>query len=193
MPLAPWKPLLARALHRNRSQPQSRYLQLATVSHDGRPANRTVVFRGFSEPDDTLLMVTDQRSQKISHITHQPWAEACWYFAKTREQFRLAGRITCFDWTAEGTGQDLRCRTWAALSEAARRQFSWPTPAQPRSPESAFEKQEIDLHSPLTHFCVLSLTPNRVDHLELRSQTRCLYQYPCDQPEATWTITPVNP
>jgi pyridoxamine 5'-phosphate oxidase len=47
MTLAPWRSALARALHRNRALVYARYFQLATVRADGRPANRTVVFRGF--------------------------------------------------------------------------------------------------------------------------------------------------
>jgi hypothetical protein len=42
---APWKALLQKSLALNSSLPQAKYLQLATVRPDGRPANRTVVFR----------------------------------------------------------------------------------------------------------------------------------------------------
>jgi hypothetical protein len=40
-----WRALLQRSLDKNRSLAYARYLQLATVRPDGRPANRTVVFR----------------------------------------------------------------------------------------------------------------------------------------------------
>ena len=42
---APWKMKLERSLDVNKSEPHARFLQLATVQLDGRPANRTVVFR----------------------------------------------------------------------------------------------------------------------------------------------------
>ena len=42
-----WRLSLTSALHRNRHLVYSRYFQLATVGLEGRPANRTVVFRGF--------------------------------------------------------------------------------------------------------------------------------------------------
>jgi hypothetical protein len=42
---APWKAMLQKSLALNSSLPQAKYLQLATVRPDGRPANRTVVFR----------------------------------------------------------------------------------------------------------------------------------------------------
>ncbi|MCA1991428.1 MAG: pyridoxamine 5'-phosphate oxidase family protein, partial [Coleofasciculus sp. S288] len=92
MSLAPWRSLLASALHKNRSLPYARYFQLATIRADGRPANRTVVFRGFLDSTNQLKIITDTRSQKAEQIDHQPWGEVCWYFPKTREQFRLLGQ-----------------------------------------------------------------------------------------------------
>ncbi|MEO8891182.1 MAG: pyridoxamine 5'-phosphate oxidase family protein, partial [Coleofasciculaceae cyanobacterium] len=89
-----WRSLLARAIHHNRSLPYSRYFQLATIRADHRPANRTVVFRGFLDETDQLKMITDFRSAKVEQIQQQVWGEACWYFPKTREQFRLSGKLT---------------------------------------------------------------------------------------------------
>jgi pyridoxamine 5'-phosphate oxidase len=40
-----WKEKLFRSLEDNKSLAYSKYVQLATVKPDGRPANRTVVFR----------------------------------------------------------------------------------------------------------------------------------------------------
>nr|WP_265264241.1 pyridoxamine 5'-phosphate oxidase family protein [Spirulina subsalsa] len=89
--LAPWRSPLSHALHRNRSQPFSRYLQLATITPDGYPANRTVVFRGFTPQGNALKIITDSRSEKFQQLHHSPWGEICWYFSQTREQFRLFG------------------------------------------------------------------------------------------------------
>jgi len=93
MSIAPWRSPLARALHRNRAATESRYLQLATVTPEGHPANRTVVFRGFYGDTDQIKIITDNRTEKIPHLQHHPWAELCWYFSKTREQFRIFGKI----------------------------------------------------------------------------------------------------
>jgi len=91
MSLAPWRSPLSSALHKNRSLPYARYFQLATVRANGHPANRTVVFRGFLEDTDQLKIITDSRSQKVDQIDQHSWGEACGYFPKTREKFRLAG------------------------------------------------------------------------------------------------------
>ena len=53
--------MLQRALKKNSNCRHSRYLQLATVRPDGRPANRTVVYRGFLAESDVLTFVTDAR------------------------------------------------------------------------------------------------------------------------------------
>ncbi len=143
--LAPWRSPLARALHRNRALPQARYLQLATVGLDGRPRNRTVVFRGFVAGSDRLKFICDRRSQKVEEIDRHPWAEACWYFPKTREQFRLSGSLRCVgdsftDGSVEGsvdeaTASDaaLRQNLWESISANARETFYGPTPGQIRT------------------------------------------------------------
>ncbi len=75
-PAAPWREVLQRALQANQACRHSRYVQLATVRPDGRPANRTIVYRGQLEGDsDTLTFVTDARSRKVEEIAHCPWGE----------------------------------------------------------------------------------------------------------------------
>jgi PPOX class probable FMN-dependent enzyme len=190
--LAPWRSPLARALHRNRSRPHSRYFQLATVTAAGYPANRTVVFRGFLPDTNTLTIVTDQRSAKVADIAACPWAEACWYFTHTREQFRLAGPIQVV--TATGAAPALaqaREHAWEALSDNARQQFYWPHPAQPRELEADVSPRDVSATAPDV-FCLLLLAPHQVDHLELRGdpQNRTLYSSQIDD---TWQVKAVNP
>ncbi len=191
MALAPWRSPLARALHRNRSLPNARYFQLATVRLDGRPANRTVVFRGFLDNTNQLKIVTDNRSAKAEHIAHCPYAEACWYFPSTREQFRLSGQLTLIRAENESTEwQALRQRSWQELSDAARTQFAWAHPGQPRDDEG-FDPPLPNPHVPLSQFCLLLLDPSHVDHLELRGtpQNRWVYQLL----ETGWIAQEVNP
>jgi len=94
MSLPSWQSRLTRALHSNRSRRESRYFQLATVTPEGQPANRTLVFRGFRDNTNELQMVTDARSEKIRDLEQQPQGEICWYFTKSREQFRFQGEIS---------------------------------------------------------------------------------------------------
>lgn len=194
MSISPWRSLIARALHKNRSLPYARYFQLATVRPNGHPANRTVVFRGFLGDSDQLKIITDSRSQKAEQINYQSWGEVCWYFPNTREQFRLAGQLILVgaDYS-EPLLQDARQMTWQDLSDAARLQFSWPHPGEPREEDNgAFSPPSPDPKQPPSNFCLLLLDPVQVEHLELRGepQNRWLYQ---KKSSHDWLKQAVNP
>ncbi len=195
-PLAPWRSPLARAIYRNRSRPHSRYGQLATVAINGRPTNRTVVFRGFYDRSNALMFVTDGRSAKVKDLAHSPWGELCWYFTLTREQFRLAGAILLVTAdTADPALLQARQERWESLSEASRQSFYWPTPAERRREDPAAFEVALDISkalNPPPTFCLGLLQPDGVDHLELRGdpQTRTQYQ---SSGGGQWTATTVNP
>jgi pyridoxamine 5'-phosphate oxidase len=194
--MAPWRSPLAGAMYRNRAVPFSRYFQLATVRADGTPANRSVVFRGFLAESDQLMIVSDRRSEKIAQIAQNPATEACWYFTKTREQFRLAGQLSVV--TADTPQQDLsdaRRNLWQTISASARAQFSWPQPKAPRADDAAFDQTDLNQAAsepaPSPAFCLLLLSVESVDHLVLRGETqsRHLYQKVAQQ----WQVMAVNP
>ena len=82
-----WSQLIKSALQRNKG-PQTKWFQLATVRNDGRPACRTVVFRGWYDGKSKLpqlKFVTDRRTDKVEQIEKNPWTEICWYFQVCRE------------------------------------------------------------------------------------------------------------
>ncbi|MBK1989972.1 pyridoxamine 5'-phosphate oxidase family protein [Sphaerospermopsis aphanizomenoides BCCUSP55] len=193
MSLAPWRSLITRALHKNRSLVYSCYVQLATVRKNGLPANRTVVFRGFLEDTNQLKFITDIRSAKAEQIPLQPAAEICWYFPNSREQFRISGNLILITFNSHPHLQAARIKMWQELSDAARLQFAWPDPGEMRvrTPE-AFTPLAPDSMQPLENFCLLLLEPTEVDHLELRGepQNRTIYQLNENQ---EWYSEEVNP
>ena len=99
----------------NETQDLSQYYAcLATIKPFGRPANRTVFFRGFlgdgsvsadesNVTDDNctpeklanvLIFVCDIRSGLIQDLIHgSRFAEICWYFKTTHEQIRISGEL----------------------------------------------------------------------------------------------------
>jgi pyridoxamine 5'-phosphate oxidase len=170
--LPSWRTPIARALHRNRSLPNARYIQLATIDADARPTNRTVVFRGWLEPESWLQVTSDRRSQKVQDLldpNNSRWAEVCWYFPKTREQFRLAGKIEMV--TAACSIDRLcqaRLKAWQQMSERARIEFMNPPP-ELGLPITSIDLDAIDLSIPVEHFCLLLLAPTKISHLELRT------------------------
>lgn len=194
MSLAPWRADISKALHLNRSLPNARYLQLATVNSQGQPRNRTVVFRGFLEQTNQLKIVTDRRSLKIAEIKYQGWGAICWYFPKTREQFRLNGHLKLIDASCPDLSlQAARIKTWEQLSASARSQFAWPMPAQPRSEK--IEDFAVSLEEqlqPLENFCLLLFAAVEVDHLKLRGEPQNRYIYRLSDGDE-WSMVEVNP
>lgn len=189
--LSPWRSILARALHRNRSLPNARYFQLATVNFEGKPTNRTLVFRGFLNQTNQLQIITDSRSEKINQINQNPCSEICWYFPKTREQFRISGNLTIIGEKDEN--QIPRLTVWQNLSDSAKQQFTWPHPGKTLTKNEQNFLQEIPLpNQPVSNFILLLFNPEKVDHLELKENPHQRTLYYLDN-EQNWITQAVNP
>lgn len=197
-----WAGRLKECLDQTATDPVSRYAQLATVDSENRPHVRTVVMRGclgeleISETTDRgrlhFWMITDRRSAKFQDIVYQPAVEIAWYFAATRQQFRLAGRLHYDD----APGSSIRQNAWSRISIPARVQFFWPEPLKPRDPfqSSQFQVQENPDHfSDLPEtFVVIALNVTSVDQLILNGnpQDRSIWQR---DESGQWHQAEVNP
>lgn len=181
-----WFERLRASQQKHQHSPSAVFAQLATVSPDNRPANRTVVFRFFI--DTSLVFTTRQDSEKVAHLQHNPWAELCWYFTETREQYRISGRCKVIDASSIDM-QEVRERVWQTLSDASRQTFTWPAPGKPlESPESFAHALLPGL--PET-FVLLVLIPFKVETLDLlfTPHQRRYYDLLDDQ----WQDVDVNP
>lgn len=135
---------------RDRREAKRKHVQLATVDPvSGRPAVRTISFRGFLTAAHTsgnpalverescmLTFVTDSRAEKVRHLqsTSPSWVECCWWLDEAGVQFRVTGRALL----ASHRSSDLEVRTmchtvWDRLTAGTRRTFTWPAPGMPRS------------------------------------------------------------
>lgn len=162
-----WQQRLKKSIVKNKRDAHNRYFQLATVAPDGMPRARMVVFRGFSDDDQSLLIITDRRSEKVSELSHCSRTEIGWYFTHTREQYRLRCDSQTFLFSDDSReSQTRRAHIWNSLSEAARAQFFWKTPGVI---EGAGESPALIETAPDT-FAVVAFTPFHVDHLVLSKQ-----------------------
>eukprot|EP00899_Mesostigma_viride_P014946 jgi/Mesvir1/23452/Mv22301-RA.1 len=185
MALPAWRTLLDVALQNNQSVPASRYVQLATVRPDGRPANRTVVFRGFLEHQSKHLLqfCTDTRSQKITDLAHNSCAEVAWYFPVTREQFRVLGPCQIIREKDQDTVlSQSRMNVWQRLSDPGRESFFGPAPGLPGTesppslpvpPVQGDAGAEAHRRGPPDNFCLVILQATAVDHVLLLTNKRC--------------------
>ena len=144
-----WQQQLTKSLHVNSSQVQSKYYQVASVCSNGEPKNRTMVFRGFLSGTQSLLSVTDSRSEKIEEWQgdNKSRFEICWYFSESREQFRLAGEVALIsnsldssyeNWVlGKQTKQSILKQQWSNLSTNARE------PLYSNSPKAPFDEDSM--------------------------------------------------
>jgi len=169
----PWKNSLLQSLEKNSKLSFSKFFQLATVKPDGKPANRTVVYRGFDSESERILFTTDTRTKKMDDFKKQPWAEICWYFTDTREQYRLSGKISVIDANAEDKAQRTRQENWEDMSTSLRAWFGGPPPGAHRSEEKAFEKEPPAASDPpVPSFAVVQMDVREVDYVDLVSNKR---------------------
>jgi pyridoxamine 5'-phosphate oxidase len=187
-----WLPSLVLALHRNRHAPYSRFVQMATIRADGRPANRTIVFRGFLDNSPRLAFCCDARSTKAHELARSPWSELCWYFPVTHEQFRIAGPTVVVGQNADEVLLEARRKLWSELAEPVRVSFTWPAPGKPREGRVPFPTVHPDQETPVSHFCLLILDPQEVDLLELNGNPQHRWIFHRDGADH-WQGTEVNP
>uniref|UniRef100_A0ACD5WF09 Uncharacterized protein n=1 Tax=Avena sativa TaxID=4498 RepID=A0ACD5WF09_AVESA len=192
----PWRTLLQRALDANAHLKHSTFFQLATVGGGGRPANRTVVFRGFQEHCDKIQINTDARSNKIGEIKEWPLGEICWYFTDSWEQFRISGIIDVID----GSNSDLTKlqqleKAWFASSVKSRSQYLGPCPGVPVANDDHIKDVHLDPSAgPADAYCLLTLDPEKVDYVNLKSNQRLMFTRRQEGEESSdWMAEKVSP
>lgn len=204
--------------HQSLLRAHGRYVQLATIRENGRPANRTVVFRGFLWNTDKLTFVTDARSCKVKEVASNPFAEVAWYFPDSREQFRYESLLTTsvsptYTWRPIGRIQGTlsivqaehedeklakaRVTAWKNMSDGGRTQFLWPEPGLPR-PEVE-DKDPYDLPAPSEddpvseNFSLVVLDPTEVDYLSLKGNKRKRFCKSETEGGVSWSDEEINP
>lgn len=193
---SPWRSDIVRALYQNKSRADAKYFQLATVSPMGLPSCRTVVFRGFEANSNNIIIHTDSRSVKISHIEHNPQVEICWYFPNSREQFRVVGKAIIID--GKSQPKSLRNHHWHNLSNSAKSAYFQAEPGSIlglNDQHQAVVEHPGDMRDAPDQFVLLSVIPDQVEHLQLKPNPhkRLVYHLQHDQVDHQWLRKEIHP
>ena len=100
-----------RLLHKGVGNFRHPYYRPALTTMDGnKPEVRTVILRGFSEKDRTLICHCDARSPKVSQIQENPNVSWLFYHPEKWMQVRLSGTASVHtdDKTAESQWEKVR-------------------------------------------------------------------------------------
>eukprot|EP00884_Botryococcus_braunii_P018846 jgi/Botrbrau1/5645/Bobra.55_1s0033.1 len=197
---AEWRSNLDSSLEKNRDLPYSKYFQLATVTRDGLPSNRTVVLRNFLG-ETKLTFVTDLRTKKVEDVVENNSKGAiCWYFPESREQYRLTGQLVVV--TPDFPDAELleaRKEAWGALSPGTKAWHLQPPPGQPaaegqgtagKAAAPSPPAETVEGPEPHPNFALVVLDPQTVDYVDLFSNSRRLYTR---DPEGGWVSQALNP
>ncbi|XP_065005364.1 pyridoxine/pyridoxamine 5'-phosphate oxidase 2-like isoform X5 [Musa acuminata AAA Group] len=161
---ASWKPLLLRALDSNAHLKHSAFFQLATIGSNGRPSNRTVVFRGFQEDTNVIQINTDRRSAKIEEIKHCHFGEQrekAWFASSLKSRLQYLAPAPRLPDISNGSGE---------------------------------ENQLDPSEGPVEAFCLLLFDPEQVDYLNLKSNERFIFtSRSSEQGFKLWMSEKVNP
>ena len=183
-----WSTALRQTIRKNKRARENSYCHLATLSSDGLPSNRTVVFRGLVAETDAIKIITDARSKKVQELRDNPACEISWYFTNTREQFRIRARAEIY---SQPTSLE-RSESWNKLSEQAKTQFFWPAPGKVCDlHENSAPPLNNDLSQPPASFTLLILKPFSVDHLQLKGNPQVRRMSILE--DAGWKAVAINP
>lgn len=194
-----WRQSLARSLHVHRSKVEATFFQVASIcinegTNELSVQNRTVVFRGFDDKSSKLLAITDIRTNKYAQWLQRPQSEICWYFAKSREQYRINCGVSLVGPKTKDTktiDSSLRLKVWESLSEKAHSQFLWPTPKEKLS-EAPIHITSDEDNIPET-FVVIVFNPISVDYLNLTTVPQTREIHGISEDTKKWVYTNVNP
>lgn len=207
-----WKTLLLQSIAKHQDDPTAKYCQLATAAIGGGASCRTWVFRGFWDNTNALKFITDRRSDKVAEIAADPVGEVVFYLRKTREQFRIKGRLIVVS-ASESDEQLIKARNqqWKQISPASKASFATShipgleLSAQENSDATSTTDEQkgrgeeievVDIPDTVENFSLVLLWPYNVDHLVLKDgQHRYVHSLVKEHDEIfpVWKTVAVNP
>ena len=175
-----WRQELKAARKKEGKLPSSRWFQLCTINGNNEPRLRTVVFRGW-HTESSILIFTDNRSEKIAHLKLNSNAEVLWLFFKSKSQFRFKGKINELN---------ENMKYWDTLSDRAKSTWFWQHPG--KKINNNIQPSQIiysNLDKP-ENFVVLEFKIYSVDLLKLVTPIHKRYLW---NKENDWEKVEINP
>jgi pyridoxamine 5'-phosphate oxidase len=164
-----------------------------TTINGNMPEVRTVILRGFSEKDRTLICHCDVRSPKVSQILESPNASWLFYHPKKWIQLRLSGTATVH--TDDNTAES----HWKKVRQTSRINYCAEIPPgspteKPTSglPEFLRDKASklFDHSEARKNFAVIVCTFDQMDWLELKltGHRRAKFHWEDNRMGSSWVI-----
>ena len=150
-----WRQELRASQNKEANNNSNRWIQIATINSDNQPRLRTVVFRGWSK-DNSMLVYTDSRTEKVKDIKNNNNVEILWLLNKSNSQFRFKGNANII--------QD-NIKYWKELGYKSRSTWFWPNPGYEFNNKDF--KENINQEVKPSNFLVLEIIIHTVELLRL--------------------------
>jgi PPOX class probable FMN-dependent enzyme len=187
---ASWQWRLTQSLDKAAVAGEGCFMQLANLDVEGNIQNRTLVCRDFDPSQDTLMFISDRRSDKYRELLASPQAQVCWYSGTRREQFRLTTVCRLIESSPENKVR--LTHYWQQLSVATQSQFFWQAPGSEREPKPALTQLVQKQQSAPEHFILIECQVIAVDYLTLLANPQARIRYFKDT-VGQWQLTHVYP
>jgi len=146
-----------------------RYFTLGTVGLDHMARLRTIVLRKITD-ELQLVFFTDDRSKKIIHLNENNKVGLLFYHPEKLLQLKVEGLATIYKDEAS------KMKYWSGVQLKDRTMYS--TTSAPGSTIEAPDRVEY-LHNE-DHFCIVEVTPYRIEYLKLNDPDHLRIQYTRD-------------
>tara|TARA_Y100001978_G_scaffold112626_1_gene100447 strand:- start:1003 stop:1548 length:546 start_codon:yes stop_codon:yes gene_type:complete len=176
--LPQWRQDLKSSIIKEGKLNSNRWVQFATITSKHSPRLRTVVFRGWKSAN-SMLIYTDNRSEKIKEIEQNNNIEILWLFSKSKSQFRFKGKAYELSDTQ---------MYWDNLTPQSKVTWYWPYPGKKVNKEKLNIK-ENKLVKP-NNFSVLEIKVTSVDLLQLVKPVHKRYKW---EIKNNWEKIELNP
>ena len=165
---------------------------LATMDGN-KPEVRTVILRGFSEKDRTLICYCDARTPKVTQIRGNPNVSWLFYHPEKRIQLRLSGTASVHtnDKTAES--QWKKVRLTSRINYCSRTPPGSPTEKPTLDPSSFLRDKApklLDHPEARKNFAVIVCQFDQMDWLllKLTGHIRAKFHWEDNRIDASWVI-----
>jgi pyridoxamine 5'-phosphate oxidase len=169
------------------------YRPILTTIDGNNPEVRTVILRGFSERDRTLICYCDARTPKVSQIRGNPNVSWLFYHPKKWLQLRLSGTASVHTNDKSAESQ------WKNVSLASRINYCSGTPpgsptAKPSMDSLSFLKDKVpkllDHPEARENFAVIVCRFDQMDWLllKLTGHIRAKFHWKDNRINASWVI-----
>ena len=173
-----WRQELKASQRKEGKVTSNRWIQIATVNENNEPRLRTVVFRGWIT-DNSMLIFTDRRSEKVKDIINNNKVEVLWLLTKSKSQFRFKGHANIID---------DNLTYWNKLNNKAKSTWFWPDPGYEFNNKD-FETVIVQDLKPKS-FLVLTINIHTVELLKLEKPFHKRYIW---EAKNNWLQKRINP